>query len=623
MKIINNKTVTVSTGDELKNVLENNNGYEYIYLEDDITLKSGIRINSNKSNITINGTYQNTIHTLTGMDSSEELDTISTTALTKQVKIINMKIINTNIYGIICVPEDDSYEEIVTIYDNIIFNGTQLSFNPYGTVKITNSVINIEDTNGIKSQEVCEAERVIIGGKTNISSSSSDFQLFAFRSDSTNPYVIFLCKSEVIISTDSREFMVGTNKLNFTILHDTKVHLTTGNGFASLPRYGVNNVLIDERASFIFIEKSHQRIPMWAIFGSLTMKEDSELQIINSYDNTPSDNYNIHFKGTDCKINLYNPKNLTIYTKNSNVIYTDNPLTYYISCSRINMWQDSIQLSNAGDINNLPDYSWYKDNGLLIIEGTITSALTSITKYNITTSELAKLPNIGNFTFQNRKQLSIGTVNMNIHPINSTKNTISGHTDSFADVLIKYNGNSEIVNADDNGLFEYNITSSIPDNTTIELTSNVSGSFIYGTRTVTTPFTGELSLLEVNQSIDFANIPINNTYIFPKTNDLKTKIVDSRLNSSDWKLYAYINNPLTSANGFILENALVFKKFDNEIITLTSNPTLVFTGENNKGIVSFKELNWSTEKGPLLDLTNDALEANEEYFAAINFSIEE
>ena len=623
MNIINSKTVTVSTSDELKDILENNNSYEYIYLENDITLKSGIRVNSNKSKITINGTYQNTMHTLTGMDSSEELDTISTTALTKQVKIINMKIINTNIYGIICVPEDDSYEEIVTIYDNIIFNGTQLSFNPYGTVKITNSIINIEDTNGIKSQEVCEAERVIIGGKTNISSSSSDFQLFAFRSDSTNPYVIFLCKSEVIISTDSREFMVGTNKLNFTILHDTKVHLTTGNGFASLPRYGVNNVLIDERASFIFIEKSHQRIPMWAIFGSLTMKEDSELQIINSYDNTPSDNYNIHFKGTDCNINLYNPKNLTIYTKNSNVIYTDNPLTYYISCSRINMWQDSTQLSNAGDINNLPDYSWYKDNGLLIVEGTITSSLTSITKYNITTSELAKLPNIGNFTFQNRKQLSIGTTNMNIHPINSTKNIISGHTDSFADVLIKYNGNSEIVNADDEGLFEYNITSSIPDNTTIELTANVSGSFIYGTRTVTTPFTGELTLLEINQSIDFSNIPINNTYIFPKTSDLKTKIVDSRLNSSDWKLYAYINSPLTSANGFILENALVFKKFNDEIITLTSNPTLVFTGENNGGTVSFKELNWSTEKGPLLDLTNDALEVNEEYFAAINFNIEE
>lgn len=77
----------------------------------------------------------------------------------------NIKIINPNINGIICVPEVDSYDEIVTIYDNITFNGVQLSFNPYGVVKISNSVITIENTNGIECQEVCEAERVIIGGK--------------------------------------------------------------------------------------------------------------------------------------------------------------------------------------------------------------------------------------------------------------------------------------------------------------------------------------------------------------------------------------------------------------------------------------------------------------------------
>ena len=73
----------------------------------------------------------------------------------------------------------------------------------------------------------------------------------------------------------------------------------------------------------------------------------------------------------------------------------------------------------------------------------------------------------------------------------------------FADVLIKYNGNLEIVNADDNGLFEYNLTTSIPDNTKIKLTSNVSGSFIYVARTVTTPFTVELTLIDANAFIDF------------------------------------------------------------------------------------------------------------------------
>lgn len=70
------------------------------------------------------------MHTLTGMNSSEATDTIISTALTKEVQMKNMKIINPNIYGTIYVPIDDSYDEIVTSYDNVIFNGTQSSFNP-------------------------------------------------------------------------------------------------------------------------------------------------------------------------------------------------------------------------------------------------------------------------------------------------------------------------------------------------------------------------------------------------------------------------------------------------------------------------------------------------------------
>ena len=623
MNIINTKTVSVSTSSELKNVLESDNSYEYIYLDNDISLESGININLKKSKVTIDGTYLNTLHTLTGMDSSLQTDTIVSGPFTREIKIKNIKIINPNIYGFICVPDDDSSDEIVTSYDNITFNGTQLSFNPYGVVQIRNSIITIEDTNGIKAQEVCDASRVIIGGKTNISSTAVSYPLFAFRMDDSSPSIIFLCKSDIILSTEYRELMTGTNKLNFTILHDTSVHLTTGNGFSPLPGYGTYNVLIDERASFIFIEKSHQRIPMWVIYGTLTMREDSELQVINSYSSTPNDNYNIHFKGTDCSMVLNNPKVFAMYTKNANVIYTDNPLTFNISCSRINMWQDSVEVSMAGDINNLPDFSWYKENDLLKMEGIITSSLTSITRYNLTPSELQNLPDVGNFKFQDRKQFSIGNTFMNIHPINSTKNTISGHTNSFSDVLIKYNSNTEIVNADDEGFFEYNLSSSITDGTVIEITANVAGSFIYGTRKVTAPFTGELTLLDVNPSFDFSLVPISGTYIFPKASALKTKIVDSRLTSSDWKLYAYIDKPLTSMNGFVLENSLVFKKFDDTIITLTTSPVVVYTGNNSGGIVNFEELDWSTEKGPLLDLTNDFLEANEEYFATVYFSIEE
>ena len=48
MEIINNKKIAVSTSEELKEVLENDNNYEFIYLMDNITLTSGIKINENK-----------------------------------------------------------------------------------------------------------------------------------------------------------------------------------------------------------------------------------------------------------------------------------------------------------------------------------------------------------------------------------------------------------------------------------------------------------------------------------------------------------------------------------------------------------------------------------------------
>ena len=293
MNKINNKTVTVATSSELKEVLEEDNTYEYIYLENDITLESGITINRNKTKVVIDGTYQNITHTLTGMNSTQNTDTIIIDTSPKEIQIKNINIISTNTYGILYTKLEVSNRETINIFDNITFKGTKLALNPYGTVKITNSNITIKETNTIDLQEVCEASYVIIGGKTNITSSSIYYFLFTFKEDNISPYIIFLCKSNVIISADSRELMSGTNELNLTILHDTKVHLTTANGFAPNHDEGANNVLIEEKASLIFIEKSHQRIPMWAIYGTLTMEEDSELQVINSLINnmTKEKNY--------------------------------------------------------------------------------------------------------------------------------------------------------------------------------------------------------------------------------------------------------------------------------------------------------------------------------------------
>lgn len=624
MKVINNKTVVVYSSNELKDALELNNGYEYIYFGSDITLENGILISDSKKKIIIDGTYLNVRYTLTGMNSVESTDTININSNNTEIYVKNMNINYTNIYGVMYTPTDRAYAGIIVVYNDITFNGTQLSFNPYGTTKIVDSIITIEETNGVKSQEVCESDYIILGGNTIISSNSPDNSLFCFRNDTSSPSVVFLCKSDIKISTETKEFMNGTNKLNFTILHDAVVHIVTGNGFAATTTHGANNVLIDERASLTFIENKHYRIPMWTVYGTFTMKEGANLQIINSYDTTPTDNYNIHFKGTKCKLILDNPNSFVIYTKNANVIYTNNTLEFKIKCKRINFWNNSLALAGAGNINNLPDYSWYKNNDLLEINGTITSTVTTVTSHNLTDEELAVLPDITNFKFQSKKQFSIGNTMINVHQINAAKSTISGHTESFADVLIKYDSVEEIVNADDEGFFEYNVSTSVADGTQVELISNVSSSFIYGTRKVTTPFDGELSLMETNSTIVFDLLPIStNPLILPKINNLIIKVVDSRLNSTDWKLYVYIDGPLISSGGYVLDDALIFKKLNNDNIILSENPVIVFNKSDSQSSNELSVITWSKEKGPLLDLSNNALEVNEEYFANVYFKIEE
>lgn len=623
MKIINNKIVQVYTSEELSSVLESENEYEYIYLGNDITLEKGITINNNKEKVTIDGTYTNIKFKLTGMNSNASTDTIIASPNNKEIKIKNMDIEYTNNYGVVYAPAESLYKDVAVTYENINFLGTQLSFNPFGTTQIIGSIINIEDTNSITAGEVCESSRVIIGGNTTISSKATTCPLFIFRNDPPNISMIFLCKSNINIYTDTKELMNGTNKLNFTILHDTEVNIITGNGFSVYSTTGANNVLIDERASLKIIEKSHQRVPMWNIFGTLTMKEGSTLQLINSYKDTPIDNYNIYFKGNNPQINLDNPKEILIYTKNANVIYTNNPITYKIKCCRINFWIDSQELTSAGGISNLPDYYWYKNDDLLELTGTITQTETSITTHNLTEEELANLPSLDNFKFQSKKQFSIGAIKTNIHPLNNTQDTISGHTSSFADVLIKYNGNTEIVTAEEDGFFKYDLTTSIPDNTEIEFISNIPNSFLYETRKITTPFNGELSLMDTDNSLSFSLIPINNSKIFPRTKKIVISVVDSRLNSSNWRLFAYIDTPLTSLSGYLLEDALIFKKLTNENIILNETPQLVFQGVDTGGNPNKIDLTFSEEKGPLLDLTNNALVANEEYFANIIWTIEE
>ena len=606
------------TNDELKQVISEDNNYDYIYLGNDIIATEGFIINSNKSKLTIDGTYNDKKYTYTNNLSLEE-NVIKASTTNKKIVLKNMNIVCSNGYGVIYVVSHPNYSNVLVEYNNVNFSGIELSQNYYGTTKIVDSIIEIKDVNNVPAQRACNSNRILIDGNTTISNTSTTNTIFFFN-DVIPSLVKIMPNSRVNISTP-KEFMNGTNRLDLTIGHGAEFLLTTGNGFSITTTHGARNVLVEEMADFTFIENSHQRVPMWSVFGDFIVKEGASVSILNTYMTTPTDNYNIYFKGTNQKFILDNPRNVNIYTKNANIVYTNNPVNFIFKFTRINMWIYALDYASACTLDDTPAFYWYKENSLAQISGVFNKDTTTVESHNFTDEQLNLLSDINNFSFQNKKILTMGLLKINVHPITSTSDSISGHTIPLANVKIEYEDKSIKALADENGLFEAKVDTVIPNNTVIKITSCLNGCFTE--RKVTTPFNGELTLFKVTQNIAFSMIPTSiNPIILPKQKENIVTVIDSRLNSTNWKLYINYTNPMMEVSGKVLIDSLIFKKFNNEEIDLKTNKKLIFESSDSGGNVNVSNVTFSIDKGLFLKPSKDLLEG-EDYSTKIVWSVEE
>ena len=606
------------TNDELKQVISEDNNYDYIYLGNDIVATEGFIINSNKSKLTIDGTYNDKKYTYTNNLSLEE-NVIKASTTNKKIVLKNMNIVCSNGYGVIYVVSHPNYSNVLVEYNNVNFSGIELSQNYYGTTKIVDSIIEIKDVNNVPAQRACNSNRILIDGNTTISNTSTTNTIFFFN-DVIPSLVKIMPNSRVNISTP-KEFMNGTNRLDLTIGHGAEFLLTTGNGFSITTTHGARNVLVEEMADFTFIENSHQRVPMWSVFGDFIVKEGASVSILNTYMTTPTDNYNIYFKGTNQKFILDNPRNVNIYTKNANIVYTNNPVNFIFKFTRINMWIYALDYTSACTLDDTPAFYWYKENSLAQITGVFNKDTTTVESHNFTDEQLNLLSDINNFSFQNKKILTMGLLKINVHPITSTSDSISGHTIPLANVKIEYEDKSIKALADENGLFEAKVDTVISNNTVVKITSCLNGCFTE--RKVTTPFNGELTLFKVTQNIAFSMIPTSiNPIILPKQKENIVTVIDSRLNSTNWKLYINYINPMMEVSGKVLIDSLIFKKFNNEEIDLKTNKKLIFESSDSGGNVNVSSVTFSIDKGLFLKPSKDLLEG-EDYSTKIIWSVEE
>lgn len=197
-----------------------------------------------------------------------------------------------------------------------------------------------------------------------------------------------------------------------------------------------------------------------------------------------------------------------------------------------------------------------------------------------------------------------------------------GITEEYASILVEHESTRAVVLANEKGEFSYTYSAPMPQGTNISFTCKEYNSVVYCTKKIQVVYSGELMIESATNQFNFDVYPIRMSPILcPRQRLVKITVVDSRVLSSDWKLYATLTSKMQSESGEKLEGALVFVEGEN-IQELTDTPTLVYTGKNNEGSLSVTDIKWEKGEGILLKIT-EPLKNNVSYDAEITWTIEE
>lgn len=158
---------------------------------------------------------------------------------TSKVTVQNMDITGYNYYGVIYVPESNTYANTVIEYNNVTYEGPQMIFHPSGLTRIISSNITIKDATTTTGNEVAECNKIEIGGTTTINHLSKSNSSFWFRN--TSPSFTILENATVNFTSKSRELIYGTNALTFTINNNAYFSCTTKKWFSIWKLWNKNN----------------------------------------------------------------------------------------------------------------------------------------------------------------------------------------------------------------------------------------------------------------------------------------------------------------------------------------------------------------------------------------------
>lgn len=604
-------SVVVNNYDELASAITGNNNYNTIYLNADIEITSRINYPTTKTNLTINGTYTNeqgitTRHTLTDMNSSAISNSIYISSATSaiDVTLCNVDIVGKNYYGIVAVEAATSTKVVTLTYKNVNYTGPQISYNRQGMVRYIDSNITIKTFSGYASpsNELAEANRVEIGGKTTINHTSTGNAMFWFTY--SNPYFKILENADVTITSESRETFYCDYSPDITIENGANVTINTPRGMF----YDTGSSQLAK--SFLIEKNANLKVTQTAVksgvgtircSGKFTVSDGASLYIANTLSSSAP---LIQMAATGA-VTFENPKSVVLYNKNGNLIrWTSGTGKVNINSQVVNYWLSAKNFPDAGTLSDIPLYIWTKsdDSNVEINATTSTSATTAVTT-NITSSDSSTPPSLETFNLQNVRVLSMGQLSLKINTISDAALNITGTTNPSsnlkAEFLLSSVENNVTGISDSSGSFSLALSETLPIGTPVKLTAN--DNFKNKSETVTVVYAGALEFKTVQSELAFKStvIPTVKTTIQRQKPDWSIVVSDSRILSTDWNLYASIKKPFTSVNNHTIKEALVFIDEKDENFAINSDPTKIYSG-NSVSSPTDTTIKWSENKGMLL-----------------------
>lgn len=587
--------VSVSNFEELKNAIEDEITTEIIVLSN-IVFAGAVKVNVAKSNINIDFGGFN----VEDNNSLNISDTIYVDKTSKEIKITLQNAIwnGRNRYGVVGVNTENTNTTLELI--DIEYTGPQFVYNKNGTTIIKDCTVTItKNQSSSSSQEFCEANKLNIFGIVKVKSDSSQDSVIWFSGENPeltvfeNAIFEIEAKSTYFLYTDAPPTLLF--KQNSSTIIFTNGGLFYASGSAS---HIAKSFTLEENASFVAYKLASNSIPMFKCVSDFSLKENSTFNLFTEVvSSTPL----IYF-GENANISISSPKNVVLYSRGGDIFSFGSTSTsaqnvINISCEMLRLWNiATYPISRAGGIANTPTNEYFKKDYSINLELSATASASQISSVqsNLENGDTG-FSTINSIKLITSNVISMGKITLETNKINDQSTQISGTTDPLATMLIDFNGSAESAQATESGTFELSVESPLTAGDNVKISTNKN----FLTKTLSFSVDGTLSIVNI-PPIKFLSIPKNpqTEIIQRQDSSFNITVSDTRLNGSDWFLYAYILSPLSSTDNK-LDNALIFKN-NNEEKTFSQNPILIYSGKWSKNQQT--TISWKDVEGILLKL---------------------